>query len=93
MGRTSQVFLAGGIVRRFPAFLAQSGFRERFVRHLEVGRYLQRIGTALVVAPDPGLLGAFHLLMTIESATESRSSRVVVGAMTVPTRCEVGTGP
>jgi glucokinase len=62
-GATGGVFLAGGIPRRFPAFLAHSGFRERFVRHPEVGHYLQRIGTALVVARDPGLLGAFHLLM------------------------------
>lgn len=61
-GATGGVFLAGGIVRRFPDFLARSGFRERFLSHADVGRYLQDIGTAVVVAPQPGLLGAFHLL-------------------------------
>ena len=62
-GATGGVFLAGGIVRRFPDFLARSGFRERFVRHPDLGHYLERIGTAVVVAPEPGLLGAFHLLL------------------------------
>jgi len=62
-GATGGVFLAGGIVRRFPDFLARSGFRERFETHPDLGHYLQRIGTAVVVAPEPGLLGAFHLLL------------------------------
>ena len=62
-GATGGVFLAGGIVRRFPDFLAHSGFRERFETHPDLGHYLQRIGTAVVVAPEPGLLGAFHLLL------------------------------
>ena len=62
-GATGGVFLAGGIVRRFPDFLARSGFRERFETHPDVGPYLEGIGTAVVVAPEPGLLGAFHLLL------------------------------
>ena len=62
-GATGGVFVAGGIVRRFPDFLARSGFRERFVTHPDLGRYLERIGTAVVVAPEPGLLGALHLLL------------------------------
>lgn len=62
-GSTGGVFLAGGIVRRFPDFLARSGFRERFEIHPDLGHYLQRIGTAVIVAPEPGLLGALHLLL------------------------------
>jgi len=62
-GATGGVFLAGGIVRRFPDFLARSGFRERFVKHPDLGPYLERIGTAVVTAPEPGLLGALHLLL------------------------------
>jgi glucokinase len=62
-GATGGVFLAGGIIRRFPDFLARSGFRERFDTHPEQGHYLKRIGTAVVVAPEPGLLGALHLLL------------------------------
>jgi glucokinase len=62
-GARGGVFLAGGVVRRFPDFLARSGFRERFVTHPDVGQYLERIGTAVIVAPEPGLLGALHLLV------------------------------
>jgi glucokinase len=62
-GATGGVFLAGGILTRFPDFLARSGFRERFTRHPDVGHYLERIGTALITTPQPGLLGAFHLLL------------------------------
>jgi glucokinase len=62
-GATGGVFLAGGIVRRFPDFLARSGFRERFVTHPDLGDYLERIGTAVVIAPEPGLVGALHLLL------------------------------
>jgi glucokinase len=62
-GATGGVFLAGGIVRRFPDFLARSGFRERFVTHPDLGSYLERVGTAVVTAPEPGLLGALHLLL------------------------------
>lgn len=61
-GSIGGVFVAGGIVTRFPGFLARSGFRERFTAHPDVGHYLQAIGTAVVVAPQPGLLGALHLL-------------------------------
>jgi glucokinase len=50
-------------VRRFPDFLARSGFRERFVTHPDLGHYLERIGTAVVAAPEPGLLGALQLLL------------------------------
>jgi glucokinase len=53
-GATGGVFLAGGIVRRFPDFLASSGFRQRFETHPDLGHYLERIGTAVVVAPEPG---------------------------------------
>jgi glucokinase len=62
-GATGGVFLAGGIVRRFPDFLARSGFRQRFVTHPDLGDYLKRIATAVVVAPEPGLLGALQLLL------------------------------
>ena len=61
-GATGGVFLAGGIVKRFPDFLASSGFRERFTWHPHAGRYLEQIATVIVTAPEPGLLGAVHLL-------------------------------
>jgi glucokinase len=61
-GATGGVFLAGGIVKRFPDFLAASGFRERFTWHPHAGDYLEQIATVIVSAPEPGLIGALHLL-------------------------------
>jgi glucokinase len=61
-GATGGVFLAGGIVKRFPEFLAESGFRERFVWHPQAGRYLEQVATVIVTVPEPGLLGAAHVL-------------------------------
>jgi glucokinase len=61
-GARGGVFLAGGIVKRFPEFLARSGFRERFAWHPHAGTYLTQISTVIVTAPEPGLLGALHIL-------------------------------
>jgi len=62
-GATGGVFLAGGIVRRFPEFIARSDFRDRFVTHPYQGRYLTEIPTSVVVAQQPGLLGALQFLL------------------------------
>jgi len=61
-GATGGVFLAGGIVKRFPDFLAESGFRERFTSHPHAGAYLEQIATVIVTTPEPGLVGALHVL-------------------------------
>lgn len=61
-GAGGGVFLAGGIIRRFPDFVVQSSFRERFTSHAHAGRHLEQIPTAIVTAPEPGLVGAMHLL-------------------------------
>jgi glucokinase len=67
-GATGGVFLAGGIVKRFPEFLARSGFRERFTWHPHAGSYLAQISTVIVTAAEPGLLGALHVLADHEHA-------------------------
>lgn len=61
-GATGGVYLAGGIVKRFPEFLAQSGFRDRFTWHPHAGTYLEQIATVIITAPEPGLTGALHVL-------------------------------
>jgi glucokinase len=68
-GATGGVFLAGGIVKRFPEFLAASGFRERFAWHPQAGSYLEQVATVIVTAPEPGLLGAAHVLADHERTT------------------------
>jgi len=61
-GATGGVLLAGGILRRFPDFVKQGAFRARFEAHPQAGQYLRDIATAIVMMPEPGLLGAAHLL-------------------------------
>ncbi len=58
MGAKGGVFIAGGIVPRFRDFLAQSSFRERFVSKGRFRSYLEAIPTSLIIAPQPGLIGA-----------------------------------
>jgi len=58
MGAWSGVFIAGGVAQRAPERLAMSRLREGFEnkgRHKEL---MERIPTALIVHPQPGLLGA-----------------------------------
>ncbi len=58
VGAKGGVYIAGGIVPRFPEFVAQSRFRERFMAKGRFRSYLSAIPTYLVVAPQPGLIGA-----------------------------------
>jgi len=56
------VYVAGGIVRRFPPFLIDSGSRQRFEYLPQAGPYPQRIETSIVTREWPELLGAYHLM-------------------------------
>lgn len=59
MGAKGGVYIAGGIVPRFKEFLAEeSQFRERFVSKGRFRPYLECIPTAIIIAPQPGLVGA-----------------------------------
>ena len=51
------VYIAGGIVPRFPKFLAASAFRERFESKGRFRDYLQAIPTSIVVKPDASFVG------------------------------------
>jgi glucokinase len=58
LGATEGVYLAGGIVKRYPEMLHISGFRNAFEAK---GRYrymMERIPTRLITYYEPGLLGA-----------------------------------
>ena len=50
-------YIAGGIVPRFPEFLAASAFRERFESKGRFRDYLQAIPTSIVVKPDASFVG------------------------------------
>ena len=58
LGARGGVYIAGGIIPRFPEFFAESKFREAFETNVKMVDYLQQIPTYLVVAENPGLIGA-----------------------------------
>jgi glucokinase len=57
LGAHGGVFLAGGILPRFPDFLAASGFRRRFEDKGRLSGYLAAIPTWLVTRPDAAFVG------------------------------------
>lgn len=57
LGARGGVFVGGGIVPRFVDFFARSRFRERFEAKGRFRPYLERIPTAVIVHPDPTLVG------------------------------------
>lgn len=56
-GARGGVYIAGGIVPRFPEFLAASAFRARFEAKGRFQDYLRAIPTRLVIKPDASFLG------------------------------------
>ncbi|MBP1092791.1 glucokinase [Bradyrhizobium diazoefficiens] len=56
-GARGGVYIAGGIVPRFPEFLAASAFRARFEAKGRFQDYLRNIPTRLVTKPDASFLG------------------------------------
>ena len=61
-GAQGGVYIAGGIIPRFPTFFAESGFRESFEVNDKMAAYLAAIPTQLIVHDHPGLLGAAEAL-------------------------------
>jgi glucokinase len=51
------VYIAGGIVPRFPDFLARSAFRTRFESKGRYEGYLRTIPTSIIVRPDASFVG------------------------------------
>lgn len=58
IGAHEGVYLAGGIVRRYPERLQASTFREGFERKGRHRAMMERIPTGLITYAHPGLLGA-----------------------------------
>lgn len=58
LGAYQGIYLAGGIVRRYPEMIARSRFREGFENKGRHGRIMRTIPTLLVQHEQPGLLGA-----------------------------------
>lgn len=60
LGAQDGVYLAGGIVKRYPEMLHISGFRNAFESKGHHRSLMERIPTKLITYGEPGLLGAAH---------------------------------
>lgn len=58
VGAQGGVYIAGGIIPRFPEFFAESGFRQAFEANDKMIGYVKAMPTYLVTAENPGLIGA-----------------------------------
>jgi len=60
LGAKDGIFIAGGIVGRYPQLLIDSKFRCSFQYKGRQRAYMEPIPTQLILHPQPGLLGASH---------------------------------
>lgn len=60
MGAYDGIFIAGGIVKRYPELLTKSNFRRGFENKGRHRSIMERIPTQLILHSDPGLLGAAY---------------------------------
>ena len=60
LGAYDGVYLAGGIVKRYPDLLKSSGFRAGFENKGRHRALMERVPTLLILHPQPGLMGAAH---------------------------------
>jgi glucokinase len=67
MGAQDGVYLAGGIVKRYPEMLHISGFRNAFENKGHHRPMMERIPTRLITYGEPGLLGAAHCALELAS--------------------------
>ncbi len=70
LGATDGVFIAGGIVKRYPDLLANSRFRSSFESKGRYRTLMERIPTQLILHEQPGLLGASYVALELLRGTE-----------------------
>ncbi len=68
IGATDGVFIAGGIVRRYPALLEHSRFRSGFESKGRHRSLMERIPTQLILHEQPGLLGASYCALELSKS-------------------------
>jgi glucokinase len=69
-GAADGVFIAGGIVRRYPEIFAASRFRSGFESKGRYRSHMESIPTQLIMHPEPGLLGASYVALELLRGTE-----------------------
>jgi glucokinase len=68
LGANDGIFIAGGIVPRYPDLFANSGFRSGFENKGRYRSLMEKIPTRLVLHKNPGLLGAAAVAATMAAA-------------------------
>lgn len=68
LGAQDGIYIAGGIVRRYPELLADSRFRSGFESKGRHRSLMERIPTQLILHEQPGLLGASYCAIELLSA-------------------------
>lgn len=63
LGAEDGIFIAGGIVRRYPELICDSRFRAGFERKGRHRSIMERIPTQLIMHKEPGLLGASYCVL------------------------------
>jgi glucokinase len=69
-GAKDGVYIAGGIVRRYPEMFEDSSFRSGFENKGRYRSYMESIPTKLITHPQPGLLGASYVALESLRGTE-----------------------
>jgi len=68
MGAVDGVYVAGGIAKRYPELLQNSGFRNAFNNKGRYRSYMERIPTLLITHDEPGLLGSASCALELSSS-------------------------
>ena len=68
VGAWDGVYLAGGILKRYPGLLQNSGFRNAFENKGRQRANMERIPTVLITHDEPGLLGPAHCALELSSS-------------------------
>jgi len=68
MGARDGVYIAGGIAKRYPQLLQNSGFRNAFNNKGRYRAYMERIPALLITYDEPGLLGSASCALELSSS-------------------------
>ena len=68
LGAEDGIFIAGGISKRYPDLLKNSGFRSGFENKGRHRSLLERVPTQLILHEQPGLLGAAYCALKLYEA-------------------------
>lgn len=74
LGALDGVFIAGGIVRRYPDLLKSGSFRSGFENKGRYRSLMERIPTSLIIHDQPGLLGASRMARRMVRGAERRKT-------------------